>query len=359
MRIHFKLGVAAMLGLLSAGSALAAQHEMKGMGFNGSFEGGYTNSWVPSGAKESQFTVDNATLKMTADVSDKVSLVFENAFSVNTGNAALWNARGGATFFSGARLTPALAGASNFTFANNGAYIEHKTADGVTLNLGHVKTPFAMESLWSRYNMHGYFYSAGYTAFNMVGAAYDVGLVVKLADVLPGNADFALLDGRNYGGDNFTPAGGLRWWYEMKSGDLTITPVLSTFMGRWKGSPSDLAISAGTMIKSGMWWFNLEWVYARTYTTAGDSSTKLQNMSIWGEPGFSIEDIADISLKVDHSRVRAGTATTDTTDWNVSGVVSHSYSDKSRVRAMYQHANLSGNAGAHTNLIGLFWGTQW
>ena len=53
-------------------------------------------------------------------------------------------------------------------------------------------------------------------------------------------------------------------------------------------------------------------------------------------------------------------AGTSVSDWNIGGSISHTYGEKYRIRAIYQHQNLSGNfAGGHINHVALLLGTKW
>lgn len=348
----------ALVGLFCAAVAQADHatgHEGKGFTKSGSFEGGYGYNWG-GGATDSNFLVDHATLNMTGTISDKTSVVINNAFSVNNGAvAATTGARNARNYFSGAVLA-----VGGFAYANQGAYLQHKCSDNVTTSIGHLRNPFGMEGLWSRYDMPTYYYSAAYTTAQGYGWNYDLGVKFTLTDILPGSWEIAVLDGQadNQAGENFSvPSAAIRWVYEMKGGDWSFSPVVSAHFGRWHGAPEDMGITAGGMFKSGGMWANLEWVMAnRNLTPTG--TTRAKAMSIYVEPGMDL-GMAEVSLKGEFASADATGTGTNTTDFNVGVAVGKTYTEKYRIRALYQHTNLGGKLGAHNNDFRLLFGTKW
>jgi hypothetical protein len=324
-----------------AASVAFANHEGKAPALSGSFEGGIGYSVTPSAASGVQWFVDSVHLNHHFDVSDKTKVIVHNAFAVNGFNAGPGGTQNGSAYFSGATIA-----AGQLTFSNLAAYIQHECSKGVHMSFGNEKTVFGMESLWDRYEMHSYYYSPLYTATQVRGWNYDLSWTSHLTDIVPGSLEIQLSDGRNgrgAGGAAFGAA--LRWMYEYKSNDWSLTPVVSTLLQNWSGSPQDLGIQAGFMYKMGTLWANLDFEYTKM------AAAKAWQINV--EPGIDF-GAAELSLKYDF----VNSTTTSTTDHWIGAAISKTYDDKYRVKATYQHQNLSGKLGAHVNDFRLLFATK-
>ncbi len=341
----------ALIGMICASGAFAdhkAGHEGKGMSMGGTIEGGWALNFT-TGASSSHFILDAATMNMTYEVSDKLKVVVGNAFAVGDGGGLAGGAAANsAVYFSGARLTSTNAAPGTaFAFANNAAYLEHKCADGLTTAVGHFMMPFGMESLTSRFDSATYYYSGAYTNANTLGYTYDVGFKFTLTDYIPGTTEIAIVDGHraNIAGENKTPAEAIRWWYEMKSGDMTFTPVVSAYFGR---GADNLGLSGGGMLKSGAWWANAEFVYTSQKTAA-----TAKTWSVYAEPGFDL-GMANFSAKWQLNN--NGT----NSDMDIGVGLTKNYSDKLRVRLLYDFMNVSKKlAAASSHDVRLLLGAKW
>lgn len=345
------------VGLAAATVAMANHEKMDGKApaMGGTFEGGISYSVTPGATSGTQWFVDGLHLRNHFDVSDKTKVILENALGVN-GPTKFAGGAGGASsvanesfYFSNARLTSAAAGvgSASFVFANQAAYIQHECAKGFYTSVGHMKTPLGMENMWNRYDMHSYYFSPAYTGAQAAGWNYDLGLKLHLVDILPGSFEFMLLDGRGLmtGGPS-TPGVAARYHYELKSGDWSLTPVLSVLAEKWNGGPDELAVTAGGMYKMGALWFNAEWYYGKTAAGKG--------WNITAEPGFDF-GVAEFSAKYDF----VNNSTASQTDHMVGVALSKTYEEKYRVKATYEHGNLSGKLGAHVNDFRLLFATKW
>jgi hypothetical protein len=109
------------------------------------------------------------------------------------------------------------------------------------------------------------------------------------------------------------------------------------------------------MFKMGTLWANAEFLYtSRNLTPLG--STKAKNLSAYLEPGVDL-GVAQIGVKGEWNSVDPSTGSTS--DFNVGVSLGHTYNDKYRIRAVYQHAGLGGKIGGHTNDFRLLFGTKW
>ena len=342
----------ALVGLVcvAAQATHTPGHEGKGITMGGSFEGGYNYFWT-SGVNDSQFLVDHAALSMTGNVSDKTTVVINNAFALRPGNALnAANTASTANYFSNATLTN-----GGFVYSNLGAYISHKCAEGWVTSVGHMRNPFGMEGMWSRYEMPTYYYSSAYTSAQGLGWNYDLGVKFTLTDMIPGSLELTVADGHaaNPAGENKSPALVGRYSYAMKGGDWTFTPVVSAYYSRFSGGP-DLGITAGGMLKMGTLWVNAEWVMVNRTVNA----VKTKNSSIYVEPGMEL-GFADVSVKAEYNMNDVNATGSNTNDINVGVALSKTYNEKYRIRATYQHTNLSAKVGAHNNDFRLLFGTTW
>jgi len=355
-----KLALVGMITAAAANADHAPGHTgAKGMTMGGSAEAGWQMGFTSGTPMASHFLVDHASMWMNAEVSDKLKFVVNNAFAVTDGGGvATGRGMNTATYFSGARLTTAAGTGTQFTFANNAAYVEHKCMDGLTTAVGHFMTPFGMEGLSSRYDMSTYYYSAAANQAFTLGWMFDLGFKWTATDYVPGTLEVALIDGHraNLGGESVTPSAVARWWYEVKGGDWSFTPVVSTYLGRWRGGPKDLGITAGGMFKAGTLFANAEWVYTSQDATM-NAGAKTKNWSLYLEPGMDL-GLAKLSVKWDYNSVDAGAGSTN--DMNLGAALTKDYSDKLRIRAVYMFANMSKKlAAASTHDVRLLFGTKW
>jgi hypothetical protein len=365
MSNHFRWATLGCLVLMCGVSAHAAD---KGLSVTGDFVGGYGLSWFPSGAvvntaggkqNESQFFVDNATVKMRFGVSDKVAVYFDNVASMNgagpTNAAGTFGAGLNTVNYLSARGNLSGGAASRYALTNTGAYIEHSCTDNLKWGFGHQALPVGMEGMWDRYDMHSYYYTAARTAATALGMNYDVGLKLTLSDLIPGTLEWTLTDGRQVQ-TTTALATALRWSWTWKSGDMSLMPVVSGYFGRWRGGPKDWATTVGFNWKMSSIFANLEWFYTSTnpsFATNGET----KNWSLWLEPGFDF-GAAAVSFKVDMNNQKVGAAA-GTTDFNVGAALSKTYADKYQVKLAYMHAGASGKLNNHGNDLRLLFGTKW
>jgi hypothetical protein len=396
MSKHFKW---AKLWFLSLGlcviSAYAAEKEgsKAAVTFNGSFEGGYALDWksTPS-AHDDNWLVDYINIGTNVDLSDSTKLVFLNSFSVGTGRGLQFQADGLApqsvngavqtnnvgayntrNYYSGATIL-----ANRLAISNLGAYLDQKLLDGFHVQVGHVRNIFGMESMTDRFNMPTYYFSNTYSlttygggifnsgangsnspgtsGLNAYGWEYDTGVKLIASDPFPGTLEVAVLDGS--GGNNnppLSPAVTARYAYAIKTGDMSFTPVISGYFGKWYGGPKDLGLSAGVNMKMGMLFANVEFLSASSYQDVGlDSNQK--SWSIYAEPGVDMGMFA-LSLKGEFN-TQGQASNSAVSDFNIGAAISHTYSNTYRIRIAYEHTGLAGNIGNHVNDIRLLVGTQ-
>jgi len=350
MSKHFKWARLWFLGfgvcLVGAQAETAAT---KGLTFSGSAEAGYAYTWdsTPS-TKNSQWLVDSAVMNMTATLSDSTSVVISNAVSVvPVTTNALSGGINSANYFSRFQFTN-----NGFTLANNAAYIDHKLADGVHLWAGNFRVPFGMESTWARYDMHTYYYSMAFATAQGANWLYDVGVKLAVSDVIPGTLEVAVVDGRQNGATDSSPAQAVKYGIEIKGGDMSITPTVSAYLGRWIGGPKDLGFTVGANWKMGTIWTNVEWLYL----SQDNAGVKTKNMSIYVEPGFDF-GVANFSLKGEWYNQDPG-AGTSTSDFNIGAALSHEYEGGYRIKLAYAHGGIKGDLGGHVNDIRLLLGAK-
>jgi len=359
-------------------TAFAADHKNTGVTFSGYAEGGYAYTWQSAtDTKDSTLFLDSADIVMTANPSEKLKIVLDHAFNVsNTGTFAgapavgtLASTLGSPMYWGNAQFT-----VNNLHFAVLGAYLEYKANSTWTFTAGYFHTPFGMESMWNRYDMGEYYYSAGFTAANLLGWAYDPGLKVGWMGS-KGGAELAVTDGRSVTAGTvgpFTrttdlknmPAASGKFWWEFKAGSWGITPVVSAYTGRFRGGPEDLGIGAGAMFKMGVINANLEYLMINYAPAPGATKVKMNNVYL--EPSMDLGAF-NIAAKAEWYNMDVGTGTS-TSDWNFGASIGHEYDNHLRVRLAYQHQGISGNlgslasptgTGAHVNDFRLLIGTKW
>ncbi|MCX6101974.1 MAG: porin [Proteobacteria bacterium] len=303
----------------------------------GSFEGGYAHGWSDTTAKKSQFFIDDLNMKFNVNVSDKIKVVIDEHFAASQNGAALNSFNSQSANFNNLTL-----GSGDFQMSAQSAYVEHKCSDHMTTQFGYVRTPFGMENMWSRYDSHSYYYSTGFA--NQHANGFDADMGIKTTYTGMGNLEVALLGGQKGTGsfDNM-PAASARWSTDMKAGGITIMPVASTYLGRWRGGPLDVGTSAGANMKMGMFAANLEYMYGSINSNDTDAG-KTKVHTVWVEPMVDL-GVVNVSAKVDYHSDKVAAADS-TSDWNVSGAVTHEW-DKLRIRAAYSARNLKNTATNH------------
>ncbi len=373
MKNQLKLSV---LALVCSAATLAAEG-MK-IQVNGSAEAGLSYSFQPddgTGAtKETQMAVDDVTMNLTADVSEKTKVVVTNSFAVSAGTRRALTAGYPTTAFAEAfnsnnYYSAAILAAGRLAFANNGAYISHKCTDGIHAWVGHFKTPFGMESLTHRYDQHSYYYSTAYNAANAMNWNYDTGINVNFKDVFPGTLDAAIIDGRDHpataasgvaqSGNHSTPGLVVRYAYDYNAGDWTLTPVASVYASTFIGGPKNFGYTAGLMWKMGTIWANAEWVQTG-YNIATGADGKAKIRSVYIEPGIDL-GMVNLSVKADFNQTKTidTGADTSTNDWELGAALSKTFEGGYRMRILYNHANFSKKAGRAGNDIRILFGTKW
>lgn len=347
MNKHLKLAALWSLGLVFVVSAQGAE-DKKGLMIGGSFEGGYAHGWSDTTPKQSQFFIDDLNMKFNVNVSDKIKVVIDEHFAANQEGTTANSFNSQNANFNNLKLS-----GDDFQMSAQSAYVEHKCSDHMTTQFGYVRTPFGMENMWARYDSHSYYYSSGFATAQSRGFNADMGIKTTYTGM--GNLEVALLGGRQGSGqfDNM-PSVSARWSTDMKVGGITIMPVASTYLGRWRGGPLDVGTSAGANMKMGMFAANLEYMYG-SQNTADTDATKTKNHTVWVEPMVDL-GVVNVSAKVDYHSDKVAAADS-TSDWNVSGAVTHEW-DKLRIRAAYSNRNLQNNTAAKAHDFRIMFGTK-
>jgi len=338
-------------------TAQAAHDGSKTAPVSGSIEAGWGWASTPTngaaaGLSGSRFFVDQVNLKHHFDVNDKTSVTIHNAMAMNTNNNlnALLNTQNGVNYLA----KDAQLSTGTFTFANQGAFLTHKCADGMWTSVGNLATPFGMESMSSRYDMATYFYSSSISRAHSAGWMYDLGVNLHFVDSIPGSLEFSILDGRGTStlgntvdGTN-TPAVALRYSFALKNSDWSLTPVVSTYLGQWRGGPSNLGITAGLAYKMGALWTNFEFLYTSVKVAGNAGTLKDNQWSVVLEPGFDL-GVAELSAKFEYLNNKdEGIDTTANSNMNLGLAVSKVYDDKYRIKLAYQHAAFSRKGAGFT-----------
>ena len=121
-----------------------------------------------------------------------------------------------------------------------------------------------------------------------------------------------------------------RYWYEIKNGDSSLTPVVSAIFNRWDGGPADVGLTAGVMWKMNSVFANAEWVYTARKARRPMVELRRSMWSLYAEPGVDLGMLA-VSAKVEfNSTTPAGG--TAATNWNIGAGISHTYGEKYRIR---------------------------
>ncbi len=347
----FKLCVVAFA---FSGIANANHEGMKSPATSGNFMGGIGHSWVPNGANGSQFFIDGLHLKNRFEVSPKVSVVLHNAFAVNSVSGGGGNVHNGGNYFSTATLTNAAGSSPTFGFSNLAAYIQHECSKTMTWAFGHMRTGLGMESLTDRVDMPTYYYSYAYTTAQNLGMNYDLALKFTLHDVIPGSLELAVLDGRAGRAGANALGFAARWHHEIKSGETTITPVISTVLENWRGGPNNIGITAGAMTKFSSFWLNAEFFFVKN-NTAGE----VTDWNVMAEPGIDL-GMFDLSVKYNFISNTAAAGAAATTDHMIGAAIGKTYDDKHSIKLAYNHNALNGTtAGGHLNDVRLLFSTKW
>lgn len=354
---------------LAVSSAWAAEGTTKGVQLSGDVNTGFAYTWQPLGGgatnNDTQFIVDNATVKLEANLSDSTKVVFTNAISLlsaeTLGAGGWFNSN---NFYSQYKIT---SGDGRFVMSNLDAYVEHKFAEGFRLSFGNMKTPYGLESMVDRWDVPTYYYSYIRYITNQYGWNYDTGLKLTFSDVIPGKIEFSIVDGRSNGADIWSPAGVLRYSYEYKNGDFSFTPEVSTYLGKWSGGPQDVGISAGAWLKMAQYFANFEFQYTSYGVDTIAQNAQLKYWEAMLEPGIDLGGIVTVSVKGElvNQTIGAGSANTDL---NVGAALTHDYNNgEFRVRLAYMHGGFlnkfiqpaaTADGQAPVNDIRLMFGTK-
>ena len=347
-----------LAALFAATAAHAATDTPKVSAMTGNFTAGVGYSVTPGGPNGSQWFVDGVHLKNQFDVTEKTKVIIHNAFGINGTTNGPGQFNNESVYFSGATLSSTVPAGTNgtptFSFSNLAAYVQHEATKGVTVSIGNMHSALGMEGMWDRVDMHSFYYSPVYNAINAAAWTYDLGLKLQLTDIIPGSFELQLVDGTTGGNTTFNRAGNstpgvvARYWYEANLGVLTVTPILSTLLENFNGGPDDLGITAGAMVHAGAAWLNAEWFYAKF---SKGPLPKVWEITV--EPGVDL-GFADVSVKYDFVN---DTAKSLTDHW-IGAALSKAYSEKYRIKATYQHQNISGTLGAHVNDFRLLWSAK-
>jgi hypothetical protein len=312
-----------------------------GAEFHGTFEGGVGIS-MP-GPPASKVFVDEAALNFTGTASDKVKIVINNSLSM----ASL---AGHPDFDSRNYWGPNVIKGGGLTLANTAAYVNFKWSEYSDLYVGYWDAPFGSEIMARRYDMHSYFYSTTMALVsNQLGWIHDLGIWGKYTHLVPGTIEMAMLDGRQLQGEDI-PATAARWHMDIDIGDMTITPILSAYLGGVPPGPDPIdegGFTAGLQWKMNDVWANAEFltgtqrVLGLTYVTS----------SLVLEPGFYYDKFG-VSAKLDLTTLNG------VSDQNLGFVVSRAFDDdKLRVRFACMLGNLSGRLGVHLSDFRVLFGT--
>ncbi len=338
-----------MLSLVAVATARADHKAGHTGGFSmtGNFTGGLATSFGGGGTHGFDWLVDNVEMKNGYTISDKTKVHVNHGFSADNGTrVATGRAQDSRNFYSGVTIA---AGGLNYQVRE--AYVQHQCADKVTTSVGLFRNVFGMENMWDRYDMANYYYSRAYGVWQANGWNYNLGIKWDIYGL-----EAALFQSTNGGGDTrSTPGLAFRYKFDVAGGDWTLTPVLSAYLGKWFGSPKDIAFSGGAMWKMGTLWTNLEFEYGMTKSIPAGTTTA-KDWSLIVEPGFDL-GVANLSAKWELTSNTAGAAAA-VSDMNISVAISKSY-DKMNTKLLYAHNNLGGKLGAHNNEVRLLFGAEW
>jgi hypothetical protein len=365
-----------LIGLLLAGEVQSAEttltekmeettktetESVKGLSFTGYAEAGYASSWISNLPADSEFLLDNANVIMGYEVSDRTKVVVNSAFAIRPPKMGLSLGSGinSSNYYSKQSFLSGQSGA--FVYAINEAYIANKFRDCFILYAGQFKTPFGMESMFSRYDMPSYYYSAAYNAAQSFNLFYDLGLKLAIGGDTTGTLEVAITDGKSLTTtypNTYAPALSARYSYDYKSSDMILTPVFSAYLGEWRGSPQTLALSGGVKYKMGVLATDAEFVYFQGNSDPSNDDPKSKVWSVYLEPGFDL-GIVQLSVKGEYNNTSTtGANATSAGDWNIGAALGHTYMDKYRIRLAYQAQNLSGNNAGHINDLRLLFGSK-
>jgi hypothetical protein len=356
-------------------SHMDSTKDAKGLTLSGYAEAGYARSWTSpatgGGAMDSEFLLDSANIRMNWDVTDRVFFVLDSAFSarppvsVTDGNSNgvgvgnLYNTSNyyAKTFLSNAN-SPYAAG--SLIYALNEAYVANKWCDGFNMWVGQYKTPFGMESRVSRFDMPTYYYSMAYNNANNFNMFYDIGVKLDFVGESWGHLELSVTDGKSVltpqaAGNTYSPSVAARYSYEYKNGDMSLTPVISAYLGEWSGGPQDVGLSAGLAYKMGVFNVNAEWVMSAMDSNPISDTQDSKIWSVYVEPGFDL-GMLQVNVKGEYYN---SSGTNNYNDWNIGASIGHTYQEKYRIRLAYEAVNLSGNSpSGHINDIRLLFGTK-
>ncbi len=328
--------------LLTLATPLLARSQAARSGnLNGSVETGFVFGGPP---RDSQWLIDQLEWNQRFDGSERVRFVFNNSVAVQspTGLAGFNNS---VNYFSPLRLT-----GTNFTLASSGAYLEARVADGVGFSLGHFRIPFGMEAVTSRYDSMTYFYSAAFTQAQAGRWLWNLGMQAEITRIIPGTLTVSLVDGRSAAGEA-SPALALHYEFSYDRGGYSLIPSVSGYVGKLSGGLRDVGFTGGFQWLAGRFSLASELILVRQ-DGVPFGGTYEQSTSVYVEPTYDF-GIAEIGLKGEW--LYNGSFN----DLNLGVALTKSFSDRLRLRVLFQTAGLRGNVRAGQQDLRIFLGTHW
>jgi len=313
----------------------------------GALEGG-VNISLP-GPPASKFLVDYALLNFTGNVSAKTRVVLNSALAVASGSG---HSEFDARIYWGSSLITG----GGLTLANTGAHVTHDWTDNIQMSVGFAVIPFGMEFMSSRFNQHSYYYSSTIAMASRLGWMYDLGISGKFLKLIPGTLEVVFLDGRQILGEDI-PAAAARWHKVLKSGEMTITPVLSFYLGGLPPAPDpidDGGFTVGAKWEMGKFWANTEFLMM----VQDEYGVRYRSRSLVLEPGVTLGWDLNVSAKLDLMQVKAGAASA-ISDENLGFAISKTVDDF-RIKVTCLWGNLSKRLPAGQMMdFRILFGTAW
>ncbi|MBY0370016.1 hypothetical protein K2X33_04970 [bacterium] len=327
-----------VLGLVAT-SVMAAP---RGSGSTGCLEGGWALGSAP---RDGQFLVDLIEWNQRFTPSDRLHIVFNNVFSLSSPSTAPTVANNSVNYFSQFRLQTDTANTYFFTMANAGAYLDYRILDGLTVALGHMRTPFGAESVLSRYDTAAYFYSSSFRQAQAQGWLWDLGVLFTLKRRwIPGELTLGVLDGKAATGQG-SPSVVARYEASLDIGRYTLVPSGSLYVGNFPGASNDLGFTLGLEALLGAFSLQAEWVQV-------DDATSTHTRSLYFEPAIDL-GVAEVAAKADFQT--QGT----TSDMHLSFALTKMLTQRLRARALFQMAGLNGNIRAGERDFRILIGADW
>jgi hypothetical protein len=294
--------------------------------------------------RDSQWLVDQLEWNQRFDGSERVHFVFNNAVAI-LGPSSLTSFNNSVNYFSPLRLT-----STGFILANAGAYLEMRLSDSVVFSLGHFRIPFGMEATTSRYDSMMYYYSGAFTQAQAGRWLWNLGLQAEITHVIPGNLTLSLIDGRTAAGEA-SPSFAAHYEFTVDRGSFSLIPSLSGYLGKLFGGVRDVGFTGGFQWLVGRFSMSTELVLVRQdLTPFGGAST--QATSVYAEPSYDF-GFAELGVKGEWQ------STGTVSDLHLGVGLTKSFSDRLRLRILFQTAGLQGNIRAGQQDLRIFFGTHW